>query len=108
MADGSITSGARLPTVPQVRSVPDLTTVSHDITMYASMFKPLNRSIETFITKLSNSTERGESSQKTLKKPKSYKDGSDGCIDTWIEVKRLHFEEEKLSKKQECSPLISN
>ena len=37
----------RLPTVPQVRSVPDLTTVSQDTTMYASMFEPLNRSLET-------------------------------------------------------------
>ena len=43
----------RLPTVPQVRSVPDLTTVSQNTTMYVSMFEPLNRSLETFITKLS-------------------------------------------------------
>ena len=93
----------RLPTVPQVSSVPDLTTVSQDTTMYASMFEPLNRSLETFITKLSKSTERGERSRRTLKKPKSYKDESDGCIDTSIEVMKLHFEEENLSKKQECS-----
>ena len=98
----------RLPTVPQVSSVPDLTTVSQDTTMYASMFEPLNRSLETFITKLSKSTERGERSRRTLKKPKSYKDESDGCIDTWIEVMKLHFEEENLSKKQECSALTSN
>ena len=76
--------------------------------MYASIFEPLNRSLETFITKLSKSTEKGESSRRTLKKPKSYKDESDGCIDTWIEVIKLHFEEENLSKKQECSALTSN
>ena len=76
--------------------------------MYASMFEPLNRSVEIFITKLSKSTERGERSRRTLKKPKSYKDESDGCIDTWIEVTKLHFEEESLSKKQECSALTSN
>ena len=87
----------RFPTVPQVRSVPDLITVSQDTTMYASMFEPLNRSLETFITKLSKSTERGERSRRT-----------DGCIDTWIEVMKLHFEEENLSKKQECSALTSN
>ena len=52
------TPETRLPTVPQVRSVPDLTTVSKDTTMYASMFEPLNRSLETIITKLSRSTER--------------------------------------------------
>ena len=106
--EADATPETRLPTVPQVSSVPDLTTVSHDTTMYASMFEPLNRSLETFITKLSKSTERGERSRRTLKKPKSYKDESDGCIDTWIEVIKLHFEEESLSEKQECSALTSN
>ena len=91
--EADATPETRLPTVPQVNSVPDLTTVSQDTTMYASMFEPLNRSLEMFITKLSKSTERGEISRRTLKKPKSYKDESDGCIDTWIEVLKLHFEE---------------
>ena len=102
--EADATPETRLPTVPQVSSVPDLTTVSQDTTMYASMFEPLNRSLETFM----KSTERGERSRRTLKKPKSYKDESDGCIDTWIEVMKLHFEEENLSKKQECSALTSN
>ena len=85
------TPETRFPTVPQVRSIPDLTTVSQDTTMYASMFEPLNRSLETFIAKLSKTTERGERSRRTLKKPQSYKDESDGCIDTWIEVMELHL-----------------
>ena len=106
--EADATPETRLPTVPQIRSVPDLTTVSQDIKMYASMFEPLNRSLETFITKLSKSTERRERSRRTLKKPKSYKEESDGCIYTWIEVMKLHFEEESLSKKQECSALTSN
>ena len=106
--EADATQETRLPTVPQVSSVPDLTTVSQDTTMYASMFEPLNRFLETFITKLSKSTERGERSRRTLKKLKSYKDESDGCIDTWIEMMKLHFEEENLSKKQECSALTSN
>ena len=76
--------------------------------MYASMLEPLNISLETFITKLSKSTERGERSRRTLTKPKSYKEESDGCIDTWIQLMKLHFEEENLSKKQECSALTSN
>ena len=66
--EANATPETMLPTVPQVRSVPDLTTVSHDTTMYASMFEPLNRFLETFITKLSTSTERGERSRRTLKK----------------------------------------
>ena len=37
--------------------------------------------------------QREERSIRTLKKPKSYKDESDGCIDTWIEVMKLRFEE---------------
>ena len=50
------------PIVPQVRSVPDLTMVSQDTTMYASMFEPLNRSLEIFIAKLSSQPreERGQ------------------------------------------------
>ena len=76
--EADATPETRLPTVPQVSSVPDLTTVSQDTTMYASMFEPLNRSLETFITKLSKSTERGERSRRTLKKPKSYKDEQTG------------------------------
>ena len=97
--EADATSETRLTTVPRVRSVPDLTTVSQDTTVYASRFQPLNRPLETFITKLSKSTERGEKSRRTLKKPKSFKDESDDCIDTWIEVMELHFEEENLSKK---------
>ena len=58
--EADATPETRLPTVPQDRSVPDLTTVSQDTTMYASMFEPLNRSLETIITKLSKSTERGD------------------------------------------------
>ena len=108
LPEADATPGARLPTKPQVRSVPDLSTVLQDTTMYASMFEPMNRSLETFITKLSKSTERRERSQKTLKKPKSYKDELDDCIDIWIEVMKLHFEEENLSKKQECRALTSN
>ena len=36
-----------------------------------------------------------------------YKEESDGCIDIWIEVMKLHFEEEDLSERQECSALTS-
>ena len=75
--EADATPETKLPAVPQVSSVPDLTTASQDTTMYASMFEPLNRSLETFITKLSKSTERGERSRRTLKKPKSHKDESE-------------------------------
>ena len=43
-----------------------------------------------------------------VKKPRCYKAESDGCIDTWIEVVKLHFEEEDLTEKQKCSAPRSN
>ena len=67
-----------------------------------------NRSLETFLTRLSKTNERSEKSRRVFKKPRCYKDESDGCIDTWIEVMKLHFEEEDLSERQECSALTSN
>ena len=103
MPEADATSGARLPTGSQVRSVPDLTTVSHDTTMYPSMFEPLNMSLEKFITELLKSTERGERSRRKLKKPKSYKDESGGCVDTWIEAMKLYFEEEASTRNKKVA-----
>ena len=71
-------------------------------------FEPLNRSLETFLTRLSRTNERSEKSRRVFKKPRCYKDESDGCIDIWIEVMKLHFEEEDFSERQECSALTSN
>ena len=81
---------------------------SRDATAMATAFEPLNRSLETFLTRLSRNNERSEKSRRVFKKPRCYKDESDGCIDTWIEVMKLHFEEEDLSQRQECSALTSN
>ena len=81
---------------------------SRDATAMATAFEPLNRSLETFLTRLSRTNERSEKSRRVLKKPRCYKDESDGCFDTWIEVMKLHFDEEDLSERQECSALTSN
>ena len=81
---------------------------SRDATAMATAFEPLNRSLETFLTRLSRTNERSEMSRRVFKKPRCYKDESDGCIDTWIEVMKLHFEEEDLSERQECSALTRN
>ena len=81
---------------------------SRDATAMATAFEPLNRSLETFLTRLSRTNERSEKSRRVFKKPRCYKDESDGCIDTWIEVMKLNFEEEDLSERQECSTLTSN
>ena len=74
----------------------------------ATTFEPLNRSVQTFLTKLSRTNERCEKSRRVFIKPRCYKDESDGCIDTWIEKMKLHFEEEDLSERLECSALTSN
>ena len=48
-------------------------------------------------------------SRKTFKKPKEFKDDSDGCIDTWVEVMRLHLEQDNLSdERQACTAILSN
>ena len=81
---------------------------SRDATSMATAFEPLNMSLETFLTRLSRTNERSEKSRRVFKKPRCYKDESDGSIDTWIDVMKLHFEEEDLSERQECSALTSN
>ena len=70
-----------------------------DATAVATAFEPLNRSLETFLTRLSRTNERSKKSSRVIKKPRCYKDEPDGCIDTWIEVMKLHFEEEDLSER---------
>ena len=81
---------------------------SRDATAMATAFEHLNRSLETFLTRLSRANERSKNSRRVFKKPRCSKDQSDGCLDTWIEVMKLHFDEEDLSEKQECSALNSN
>ena len=71
-------------------------------------FEPLNRSLETLLTRLSKTSESSEKSKRIFKKPRCYKDESDGCFDTWIEVMYLHFEEEDLTERLKCSGLTSN
>ena len=81
---------------------------SRDATSRATAFEPLSRSLETFLTRLSRTNERSEKSRRFFKKPRCSKDKSDGFFDTWIEVMKLHFEEEDLSERQECSALTRN
>ena len=82
---------------------------SRDATSMTTAFEPLNWSLETILMRLSRTNdERSEKSGRVFKKSRCYKDESDGCIDTWIEVMKLHFEETDLTERQECSALNSN
>ena len=70
----------------------------------------MNRTLEAFTTRNTDSSERGSgNSRKTFKKPKDFKDDSDGCIDTWVEVMRLHLEQDDLNEeRQACTAILSN
>ena len=58
-----------------------------DAMTWASTWEMMNRTLEAFATRNTESGERGGGkSRKTFKKPKEFKDDSDGCIDTWVEV----------------------
>ena len=47
---------------------------------WASPWEMMNRTLEAFATRNTDSIERGGG--KSRKKPKEFKDDSDGCIDT--------------------------
>ena len=80
---------------------------SRDSTAIATAFEPLNRSLEIFLARLSITSERSEKSRRVFNKSRCYKNDYDCCIDTWIKVIKLHFEEEDLTERQECSALTS-
>ena len=81
-----------------------------DAMTWASTWKMMNRTLEAFATRNTESSERGGGkSRKTFKKPKEFKDDSDGCIDTWVEVMRLHLEQDNLNdERQACTAILSN
>ena len=81
---------------------------SRDATAVATAIETLNSSLENFLTRLSRTSERSEKPRRVFKKPRYYKNESDGCIDTWIEVMKMHFEEEDLTERQECLAVTSN
>ena len=81
-----------------------------DAMTWASTWEMMNRTLEAFATRNTNSSDRKDGkSRKTFKKPKEFKDDSDGCIDTWVEVMRLHLEQDNLNdEKQACTAILSN
>ena len=70
----------------------------------------MNRTLEAFATRNTDSSERGSGKpRKTFKKSIEITDDSDGCIDTWVEVMRLHLEQDNLNdERQACSAILSN
>ena len=61
--------------------------VGPDVMTWASNWEEMNRTLEAFATRNTDSSDRrSNKSRKIFKKPKEFKDDSDGCIDTWVEV----------------------
>ena len=81
-----------------------------DAMTWASTWEMMNRTLEAFATRNTDSSERrGGKSRKIFKKPKEFKDDSDGCIDTWVEVMRLHLEQDNLNdERKACTAILSN
>ena len=72
------------------------TNVALDAMTWASTWEMMNRTLEAFTTRNTDSSERGSGkSRTTFKKPKEFKDDSYGCIDTWVEVMRQHLQQDK-------------
>ena len=81
-----------------------------DAMTWASTWEMMIRTLEAFATRNTDSSDRRDGkSRKTFKKPKEFKDDSDGCIDTWVEVMRLHLEQDNLNdERQACTAILSN
>ena len=86
------------------------TCVQPDAMTWANTWETMNRTLEAFATRNTDSSDRGSGkSRKTFKKPKEFKDDSDGCNDTWVEIMRLHLEQVNLNdKRQACTAILSN
>ena len=82
--------------------------VGPDAMTWASAWEMMKKTLEAFATRNTDSSERGDGkSRKTLKKPKEFKDDSDGCIDTWVEVMRLHLEQDNLNdERSACTAIL--
>ena len=86
------------------------TKVAPDAMAWASTWEMMNRTLEPFATRNTDSSDRGSSkSRKTFKKPKEFKDDSDGCIDTWVQVMRLDLQHDNLNdERQARTAILSN
>ena len=86
------------------------TSGTSDVMTWASTWEMMNRTLEAFATRNTESSNRGGGKmRKTFKKPKDLKNDSDGCTDTWVEVMRLYLEQNNLNdERQVCTAILSN
>ena len=86
------------------------TNIAPDAMTWASTWEMMNRTLEAFSPRNTDSSDRGiGKTRKTFKKPKEFKDDSDGCNDTWVVVMRLNLEQDNLNdERQACTAILSN
>ena len=86
------------------------TSIAPDAMTWASTWEKMNTTLEAIATRNTDSSDRGgDKSRNTFKKPKDFKEDSDGCIDTGVEVMRLHLEQDNLNdERQACTAILSN
>ena len=86
------------------------TSITPDAMTWANTWELMNRTLEAFTKRNTESSDiRGGKSRKTFKKPKEFKDDSDGCIDTWVEAMRLHHEQDNFNDESHaCTAILSN
>ena len=84
--------------------------VGPDAMTWASTWEMMNMTLKAFATRNTDSSDRGGGrSWKIFKKPNESKDDSNGCIDTWVEVMRLHLDQVNLNdESQACTAILSN
>ena len=113
MSSGGIRTAKKVGVSNVTRTTEDSgshTDVQPDAMMGANTLEMMNRTLESFATRNTDSSDRGSgNSRKTFKKPKKFIDDSDGCTDTWVEVMRLHLEQDNLNdERQACTAKLSN
>ena len=92
MASGGLRTAVKVGASNSTRTTEDSgshTGLQPDAMTWANTCETMNRTLETFATRNTDSSDRGNGkSRKTFKKPEEFKDDSDGYIDTWAEVMR--------------------
>ena len=66
---------------------------------------------EAFANRFSEHSGKGGNSKfkKTFETPTEFKDGSEGCIDNWVEFLKLHLYHDNLNDgMQACTAILSN
>ena len=103
--NGGVSNSTRIP-----RDSSAHTGITPDAMTWANIWDMMNRTLEAFASRNTESSDRGGGkSRKTSKKPNEFKDDSDGCIDTWFEVMRLHLEQGNLiDERQACTAILCN